>query len=61
MIFIVAVLACVLALSHAAAVPPLSEFSLVLIIVLYPQAYPNDLNPNGCWDWYGICFYVLSM
>ena len=34
MIFIVAVLACVLALSHAAAVPPLSEFSLVLVLMM---------------------------
>ena len=23
------------------------------LIVLYPQATANDLNPNGCWDWWG--------
>lgn len=27
------------------------------IMVLYPQATPNDilLNPLGCWDWFGYC------
>ncbi len=23
------------------------------IIVVYPQADKNTLNPNGCWDWWG--------
>ena len=23
------------------------------IIVIYPQAKSNLLNPNGCWDWWG--------
>eukprot|EP01086_Lenisia_limosa_P000011 TRINITY_DN10024_c0_g1_i1.p1 TRINITY_DN10024_c0_g1~~TRINITY_DN10024_c0_g1_i1.p1 ORF type:complete len:342 (-),score=56.12 TRINITY_DN10024_c0_g1_i1:67-1092(-) len=23
------------------------------IIILYPQAQSNVLNPNGCWDWWG--------
>jgi poly(3-hydroxybutyrate) depolymerase len=23
------------------------------IIVLYPQAYPSNVNPDGCWDWWG--------
>lgn len=23
------------------------------IIILYPQAKANALNPNGCWDWWG--------
>lgn len=23
------------------------------LIVLFPQVRPSDLNPNGCWDWWG--------
>jgi poly(3-hydroxybutyrate) depolymerase len=23
------------------------------IVVLFPQAAPGSLNPNGCWDWWG--------
>lgn len=23
------------------------------MIVLYPQATPSGVNPNGCWDWWG--------
>ncbi len=23
------------------------------LIVLYPQTHATDLNPNGCWDWWG--------
>ncbi|MEV7230503.1 PHB depolymerase family esterase [Polymorphospora sp. NPDC051019] len=23
------------------------------LIVLYPQAVPSAVNPNGCWDWWG--------
>ncbi|MEU4569897.1 PHB depolymerase family esterase [Micromonospora sp. NPDC023956] len=23
------------------------------LIVLYPQAIPTAVNPNGCWDWWG--------
>ncbi|XP_041441948.1 uncharacterized protein LOC121401407 [Xenopus laevis] len=23
------------------------------LIILYPQARSNALNPNGCWDWWG--------
>jgi hypothetical protein len=23
------------------------------IILLFPQVKPGDLNPNGCWDWWG--------
>ncbi len=23
------------------------------IVIIYPQAKQNPLNPNGCWDWYG--------
>jgi len=23
------------------------------IVILFPQAMKNQLNPNGCWDWWG--------
>jgi poly(3-hydroxybutyrate) depolymerase len=23
------------------------------LIVLFPQVRSGDLNPNGCWDWWG--------
>jgi hypothetical protein len=23
------------------------------MIVMFPQVRPGDLNPNGCWDWWG--------
>ena len=23
------------------------------IVILFPQATQNELNPNGCWDWWG--------
>jgi poly(3-hydroxybutyrate) depolymerase len=23
------------------------------LVVLFPQAVSSDVNPNGCWDWWG--------
>lgn len=31
------------------------------IIILYPQAADNLLNPKGCWDWYVEIFYYLIL
>lgn len=28
------------------------------MVVLYPQAIPSGVNPNGCWDWWGYLGYT---